>query len=284
MPRPIDSPRLFESGFDRFSFRICCNNETGFELARFLFGDSPVHTADSAAQEYGIVCAGTKRKLSLWEQEKRLYFGDSWYELAYILMNEVLYHCIDANRTHHALHAGAVTCKGSCLVLPGESGSGKSSLTAWLTAGGCRYLTDELVFLAADGTVHPLVRPISLKGDGDFLSRFVAGGQRRQAVCSDDGAIIPHRLLNPAFAAETPRVTHFIFPRFSAGADTLLSELSPAQSCLYLMQSHVNARHFSGLGVATLAALVRKCRSYQLTYGGFDGLDQLFGPDSIMFR
>ncbi len=284
MTDAADAPLLFESGFERFVFTVACNNRTGFDLADFLFADLPGCTFPEHRRAYDIVCSGSRRKLSLWEGDKRLYFGDSAYRLAYVLMNEVLYHCIDSNQTHHALHAGAVTAGNRCILLPGKSGSGKSSLTAWLTSCGYHYLTDELVFLSDDGVVSPLARPISLKGENTFLSRFVADDQKGRAIIGENGAIVPHRLLNRDYKPRTPQVSHFIFPAYRAGAPLSVEEISPARSCLYLLQSHVNARNLEGLGVGTLSTIVRNCRSYALTYGGFDQIEPIFEPDSTLFR
>lgn len=278
------SPLLFTSGFGRFVFTVACNNQYGFDLADFLFADLPGCASEAHRKGYDIVCSGSRRKLSLWEGDKRLYFGDCAYQLAYVLMNEVLYHCIDSNQTHHALHAGGVSGNGRCILLPGESGSGKSSLTAWLTSSGYRYLTDELVFLSDDGVVTPLTRPISLKGDDAFLSRFVADGLIDRVIVGDSGAIVPHRLLNPDYQAQRPQLSHIFFPTFKAGAPLSVEEISPARSCLYLMRSHVNARNLEGLGVAALSRIARSCRSYTLHYGGFDQLESMFGPDSGLFR
>jgi len=284
MTEPGASPLIFESGFDRLGFRIVCNNRIGFDLAQFLFGDFPGNSTAAHHKIYDIVCSGTKQKLSLWDGEKRLFFGDSAYQLAYILMNEVLYHCIDSNDTHHALHAGGVSGNNACMILPGESGSGKSSLTAWLISHGFEYLTDELVFLGDDGSVTPLTRPVSLKGGSEFLSRFVADDQRGAIVGTDSEAIIPHRLLNPDYQPQKPKLSHIIFPQFTPGASLSFEKLSPARSCLYLMQSHVNARNHDGLGVGALSEIVRACRSYRLTYGSFDDLEPLFEPASILLR
>ncbi len=275
---------MFESGFDRLGFRILCNNQFGFDLAEFLFGDFPGNSAAVQHKVFDIVCSGTKNKLSLWEGDKRLYFGTSAYQLAYILMNEVLYHCIDSNDTHHALHAGGVRRNGACIILPGESGSGKSSLTAWLISNGFQYLTDELVFLGADASVTPLTRPVSLKGGEEFLARFVADDQRGLTIADENGAIIPHRLLNQDYQPQRSELSHSIFPQFIPGAPLSLEEISPARSCLYLLQSHVNARNHDGLGVETLSRIVRACRSYTLSYGSFDDLEAVFEPASILFR
>lgn len=275
--------RVLETGFNRLGLTITGNNRQSADVADFLFGDFP--GADDAVQsrQYDIVCAGLQPNLSLWEGEKRLYFGTSLYQLAYTLMNEVIYHCIDTDTTRHALHAGGVCRNGACILLPGTSGSGKSSLTAWLVAHGYRYLSDELVFLSDDAAVAPLTRPISLKVEAAHFPWLPPEDDLEQAhgISSAHGSMIPHRLLNPDYRVEDQSVTHFVFPQYQPGVKTELLEISPARSSLYLMQSHANARSLGGLGVAPLSKVVRACRSYTLSYGSFDELEPIFFSSQI---
>jgi hypothetical protein len=65
---------------------------------------------------------------------------------------------------HALVHAGVVLVGESLVLLPGPSGSGKSSLVAHLVARGARYYSDELAILDAEGRVHPYRRPLMLRG------------------------------------------------------------------------------------------------------------------------
>lgn len=62
-------------------------------------------------------------------------------------------------------HAGAVERDGRVIVIGGQSGAGKSSLTAALVARGFAYLTDELVVVDPETwQVAPYPRPLDLDG------------------------------------------------------------------------------------------------------------------------
>jgi hypothetical protein len=64
------------------------------------------------------------------------------------------------------LHAGAVELDGRAAVIAGESGFGKSTLTAALVQTGLAYLSDELVALEPDGArVVPYPKPFDLAAD-----------------------------------------------------------------------------------------------------------------------
>lgn len=275
----------FRTGFGDLEFIFDCNNGDAYQIAQFLFADFPGTSASAATQHvYDIIASGPKPMLSLWQGEKKLYYGNCRYQLAYILMNEVIYHCITANDRHLALHAGAVCSENRCILLPGKSGKGKSTLTGWLIANGFQYLTDELVFLTADGHVIPLTRPINLKVDQFHETWPLKEGEQNKAICSEKGSMIPHRLLNNVFSATHPLLTDIIFPEFKPGCTMELSELSPAKSSLYLLQSHVNARNLNGHGIPELAAVIRKCRSFRLIYGSFSELETIFNASSSLFR
>lgn len=221
--------------------------------------------------------------LSLWDGDRRLYFGESRYQLAYILMNEVIFLCINGNDSHHALHAGAVYKDDGCIILPGKSGNGKSTLTGWLIMNGYQYLTDELLFLDSDARVLPMTRPISLKVNKAHESWLLPEEANEEIITSDKGSMIPHRLLNPSFKAKQPQVTDVVFPEYKPGVVPRLQEISPAKSSLYLLQSHVNARNLDGHGVSELASIVRNCRSFTLTYSSFDDLKTIFNADTPLF-
>lgn len=277
------SHKIYHTGFGDQAFEIDCNNDDAYDLAEFLFEDFPGARNTQSVKQYDIISSGPIPMLSLWDDDKRLYFGESRYKLAYILINEVIFHSINNNDTHHALHAGCVCKDNRCFILPGRSGNGKSTLTSWLVLNGFQYLTDELVFLNSDAEVLPLTRPISLKIGPDHPS-WLLSGEHTNIISSDTGSMIPHRLLNTEFKQQQPKVTDIIFPLFKPDAKLELKKISPAKASLYLLQSHVNARNLEGHGVSEMAAIVKQCRLYTLSYSSFNDLTQIFNAESELFE
>lgn len=274
--------KIYRTGFGDQTFEIDCNNDDAYNIAEFLFLDLPGARTRQSIKHYDIVLSGPVPMLSLWDGDKRLYFGSSRYKLAYTLMNEVIFHCINTNSSHHALHAGCVYKGERCILLPGQSGNGKSTLTSWLVKNGFKYLTDELVFLGSDGSVLPLTRPISLKV-GPGHKSWLLEKEQTDRITSESGSMIPHRLLNPVFKFCTPKITDIIFPQFKADVQWSLKEVSAARSSVYLLGSHVNARNLKGHGVSEIAAIVRECRSFSLNYSSFEDLQQVFLESSEFF-
>ncbi len=272
---------VFSTGFGDQLFEIDCNSDDAYSIAEFLFCDFPGAVHQTGAKQYSITVSDSNPSLSLKEGDKVLYRGESRYLLAYTLMNEVIFHCISDNESHHALHAGAV-CKGErCIILPGKSGNGKSTLTSWLVKNGFHYLTDELVFLDSTAHVLPMTRPISLKVTPTHESWLLPEYYSKNIISGEEGSMIPHRLLNPDFTVRQPQLTDVIFPEFKPDVEPCLQQLSPGKSSLYLLQSHVNARNLSGHGVSELASIVRRCRSFTLTYGSFSELEELISQSDF---
>jgi hypothetical protein len=71
------------------------------------------------------------------------------------------------------VHAGVVAWRHRAVVLPGPSGTGKTSLVRSLLERGAVYYSDELAFLEADGRVRPYPRHLMVRGH-DGLARAVA--------------------------------------------------------------------------------------------------------------
>jgi hypothetical protein len=70
-------------------------------------------------------------------------------------------------------HAGVVEAGGCLLLLPGRSGSGKSSFVSHLVANGARYYSDEYALIDDRGRVHAYPRPVLLRDDAgrNYLDR-----------------------------------------------------------------------------------------------------------------
>ncbi|MBK8146734.1 MAG: hypothetical protein IPK58_00570 [Acidobacteria bacterium] len=62
------------------------------------------------------------------------------------------------------LHSGVVSWNGKAILFPGESFSGKTSLTAEFVRRGAVYYSDEYAVLDGAGRVHPFPKTLSMRG------------------------------------------------------------------------------------------------------------------------
>jgi hypothetical protein len=201
---------------------------------------------------------------------------DTTGALVYQLTSRIGYHLAAGANRHHCLHAAAVSHGGRALVMPANSGSGKSSLTLWLVTRGFEYITDEMTLIDERCGVDGLARHIQIKYHGLQAIEALIN-------CPKDiyrgkwSSAIPLSCLGGHVAAqERYDLGLFLFPQFKEGAGYCLSRVSQAEAGLKLMGSHINARNLKDHGFGALMALVRASPCYTLEYGGFDCLPEDF--------
>lgn len=264
-------------GFHGQSVTINCYGAGSVALVDFLFSDLIIPEETVPHAVYDVLFAGSKPMISLWRDDRSLYFGESRYDLAFILLNEVTFQCITDNCAGHAIHAAAVSYQDGAILMPGESGAGKSTLVSWLVANGANYLTDELVILAEENSLlHSFSRPISIKkGSAAVVSSFIQINEK-DVLSGLNGFMLPHRQVNADFTAATPPLTHILFPRHTPNAPPSITRLSSGLGCSKLLACYVNARNIQGHGISQLADITRKTSIFELTYSSFDGLHEIF--------
>ena len=268
----------FRVGLFEIDVDIDYNSAESRELVEFLFQDLPRSGSPVSARRFEVLIVGKPAKMSLWLGEKQLYFGGSKQALAHILVNEVIYDCITNNNNDHAIHAAAFCIGDRGVMMPGKSGSGKSSLAAWLTAQGYTYLTDELVLLSEAGRIRPFTRPLSLKSPADEMLTRLLSLKTDEILVGEHGTMVPHRSLNRHWTSINPSLDLLIYPEFIKGHRATLTKISSASSCLKLMDCYVNARNIPDHGFSKIAALTRRATSYDLKFGSFDDLSPILQP------
>jgi hypothetical protein len=170
------------------------------------------------------------------------------------------------------LHAAVVERGATALLISGQPGAGKSTLTAALALRGWRLFSDEVAAIVP-GSRHvlPLPRPLSLKNDSiDLIRRFSkeaaigpsTPGTRKGTVAHMRP---PHESVARADEPATPRWV--VFPRFRAGASTEVRQISRAEALLRLGGESFNYSLLGTTGFETLADVVDDCLCFELTYG-----------------
>ncbi|MFW2367951.1 MAG: hypothetical protein ACN4GW_16155 [Desulforhopalus sp.] len=245
-------------------------------LINFLCCDLHSNTDAIPRAVYDLIIDDKKRLYSLRKEDEQLYDGDNAYDLAYKLINEIIYECLVDNRAGQAIHAAAIGSVHGGVLLAGKSGSGKSTLSTWLISHGCNYLTDELVVLAGmPPQILPFTRPLSLKTGACSVLGSLLDFDHRERIVGNSGMMLPHRMINTNFTSSTPPLSLVLFPQYISGTSIELTQLTGALGCARLMECYVNARNIQGHGISLLAQIARCTPIYQITYGSFDGLYEL---------
>lgn len=190
--------------------------------------------------------------------------------------------CVAA-RAHHylLLHAAVLERHCRAVVLPGDPGAGKSTLTAALMLAGWRLLSDEITMVDRDdGLLVPLARPVSLKNRSIDVIRA-----RDPAAVLGDVAADTHKgtvtHLRPSAQSvarmnEKARAVHVVFPRWRAGAATRLCPRPKADAFMHNATHAFNYSLLGRLGFELNAALIDACDCWDFEYSDLDDALRVF--------
>jgi hypothetical protein len=193
-------------------------------------------------------------------------------DLPTFLMDEVVRGLIVDLGSAAALHAGAVARNGKAVLVPGGTGSGKSSLIAWFVDQAFAYLSDEIALLAGGGAdVLGLPRALVIKPGADkavlALTAF-AGAETipsgEHVILGSPGATVKDRALPCGL---------IVFPQFTSNAELRIEAMSAAGSALRLIGCNLNARNLPDGGFAAISKLARAVPAVSLEYGAYAQLE-----------
>jgi HprK-related kinase A len=201
---------------------------------------------------------------------------------AFALLEWGMNWCI-ATQAHHYLliHAAVLERGHHCLILPGEPGAGKSTLTAALALSGWRLLSDEMTIVDRDdGLIAPLARPISLKNESIDIIRGRFPGAVFGDVARDTHKGTVSHLKPPADSVarmhEKGRARHVVFPRWRASASTSLTPRPKADAFMHLATHAFNYSLLGRLGFELNAALIDACDCWDFEYSDLDEALRVF--------
>lgn len=199
------------------------------------------------------------------------------------MLESALNWCVAVNVCRYlVVHSAAVERGGRAIMLPGPTGSGKSTLCAAMAARGWRLLSDEFAILRpGDIRLLPNPRPMSLKNDAialmaDFAPEFQVG-----ALCEGTNKGTVAFLRPPREAVERAKETAApglaVVPRFRAGEPARLEPMRKAEAFSWFVDNSVNYFAMLRTGFETLADTIEACACYRLTYHDLDEALGLLG-------
>lgn len=144
------------------------------------------------------------------------------------------------------VHAAVVGWRGSAILLPGPSRSGKTTLVRELVRAGADYYSDEFAPLDRRGRVHPYPRPLTV----------------RDREAGRPARVEPEELGGAIGRVPLP-VGLVVLTRYEEGADWSPRPLSPGKAVLGLLANTVAARRDPELALATSERIVRGARALE---------------------
>lgn len=207
--------------------------------------------------------------------------------MAPIMFEQALNWCVATRTfTHLILHAAVVAKDGRAVIVPGQSGQGKSTLCAALVARGWRHVSDEFALMDPASlaiTAHP--RPISLKNQSLAVVAAWAPALRQSPAYegTPKGTIGYVRPSRAAIESASEQVTPVavVFPRFDPSSSPSLDPMEKAAAFIALTACSVNYREFGAAGFDAIGRLVDGhavlSATYPDTQSAVDLLEQVAG-------
>jgi hypothetical protein len=131
---------------------------------------APAHTAHALIEV--LPCVDKPDCYTIYKQGKIAFdWGSELREVPSAVLTKALENIISGHAINQidkseliSLHAGALSRNGNGILLLGESGHGKSTLTLELVANhGWDYLSDEVGLLDSRQIIHPFLKTVSCK-------------------------------------------------------------------------------------------------------------------------
>ncbi|MDC0948386.1 hypothetical protein OAS86_03480 [Gammaproteobacteria bacterium] len=160
------------------------------------------------------------------------------------------------------LHGAAVYFAGRVVMIPGQSGQGKTTLASAMAAQGGTLITDELIRLDENHALQGFVRPIHARSAG-ISALHASGFAVALQLPTDEG----HYIALPfADATQSHIADELLFVQWQPQVAARLDFVSEANALQALMAVNVNAANLPDHGFHQLAALCRSIPAARIVY------------------
>lgn len=263
-----------------FVFHIQSKERVVFNGLRRIYADYPV--SSESVRDFHV---SVRRPASLrrwyhpqivFEHDRHTPFKPLPADHAFASLEWGMNWCIAAYAHHYlTLHAAVLERNGLAVMLPGEPGAGKSTLTAALSLSGWRLLTDETALVDLDsGVLWPMARPINLKNNSiDIIQKFSSDAVFGDKAFDTHKGTVAH--LKPSQETvlrmnEPCRIGWVIFPRWQKDSPTRLTRRPQADTFVFAAENSFNYSILGETGFRTLEGLIRAADCYDFQYSNLD--------------
>ncbi len=209
-------------------------------------------------------------------------FGSMSKNQAYAFLEWGMNWCIAVHHNEYLkLHAAVLARNGKAVIMPGQPGAGKSTLSAALMLRGWRLLSDEHALIQLDTPkVVPICRPVSLKNESiDIIRSFDSGAVFGPESLDTHKGKVAHLKadLHPdSHKPEPLDVVSIIFPSYVPGAKTTLTKKTKAEIFMRTAEQSFNYSLHGLRGFHAMKNLVSVSECSELVYSDLDSAVQAF--------
>jgi len=253
--------------FGGSSIRVEHSGHLAGEMINFLFG----HTGADARVPTSATFQVELSPIGTWTIQRNgcpYYQGDGMPDAARALIEAASFSLADRSVGGLLFHAAAVSRRDRVVLIPGQTGAGKTTLAGRLVDRGLRYLTDELSYVPDESvSVLGFPRPLNVKPSGrDLLAHRVDGALRWPSLVSHTTALLHPLAARRSRQSRASRLTVIVFPRRQRTAAPRLVPLDPGRAALRLMGSLLNARNLPDHGFPAVVELARRIPAFEAIY------------------
>ena len=178
------------------------------------------------------------------------------------------------------VHAAGLSKNGRGLLMPGESGQGKTTLTCWLLTQGFQFLSDESIYFSPDsGQMTPLTRPLVVKNRSmpimQALRHHLPGKSNTRIIQHPSFALVPAENLSRQPIAKEATLSLILSPKFDPHSPYSLKPLGKSATVAVLMNNLFMTKDVPDKGFHTCVQLAKNIPAYELVYSDFSQLEGL---------
>lgn len=163
-------------------------------------------------------------------------------------------------------HAGAVSRNGSGVVLPGASGTGKTTLVAGLVVAGYDYLSDEAAAIdPVSGMLYPYPKALTLKSD--LLFDLYPHLEPNRVEGPLNGQYhLPIDLVRPGAKGDPCPISHFIFAKRVSSGEVNWRVITPGEAAIALGGNAMNLTIYGARALPVVRDVVRRAVCVEMNY------------------